>query len=416
MKTSRIDRTTPHHGSTARRFAVASIAVLLAAVPLQAARAQTAPSLGAAEPFGVLANLAVTCTDSTIAGDVGIFTAGTPMTQTNCPVTGTIHAGDAVAAAAYADFLAAYDQLAAMPVEACDAFLTGTLAGEVLPPGVYCFDAAATLTGQLTLDGPADGIWIFRIGTAGTGALTGTNFSVVMTGGAQPCNVYWWVAEAVTMTTSNFQGTILAGAATTFTGGSFIGRDFTKAAATLTGVTVSACTPGTPPELCKDWVTGGGWIVTPDGGKGTFGVTGGMKQDRHWGHLTFVDHGSKSAKTRDMKVKGTGVTAYTVIDAMTRRIEGTASIDGIPGFTYVVDVTDAGEPGRGDTFALQLSSGYAASGFLAGGNIQLHERCRPAKCEPYDRDRDHDKDRDKDRDRDHEDDDGKLRVRKLLRR
>jgi hypothetical protein len=73
--------------------------------------------------------------------------------------------------------------------------MTGTSDGVTLAPGVYCFDAAATLTGRLTLDGPANGIWIFRVGTSGTGAFTGTNFSVDMAGGGRPCGVYWGIAE-----------------------------------------------------------------------------------------------------------------------------------------------------------------------------------------------------------------------------
>jgi len=48
-----------------------------------------------------------------------------------------------------------------------------------------------------------------------------------------------------------------------------------------------------------------------------------------------------------------------------------AEIDGQPG-SYEVEVSDAGEPGRSDGFALTLSNGYKASGNLAGGNIQLH--------------------------------------------
>ena len=326
---------------------------------------------------------AVTCTDSTINGDVGSGLTGSAITQTNCTVNGTVHQGDATAMAAYNDFLSAYDALALVQ---CDQYLTGTLAGVTLAPGVYCFDAAATLTGQLTLDGPANGVWIFKIGTSGTGALTGTNFSVVMSGGGQACNVYWWVAEAATMTTSNFQGTILAGMATTFTGGSLIGRDLAKAAATLTGVTVSACSPGTPPMVCKDFVTGGGWIMLPSGSKGTFGVTGGIKHGKLRGHLTYVDHGSKGSKVKDMKVKGTGVTAYTVVDATTRHIEGTAEINGEAGYTYQVDVKDSGEPGRDDMFSLRLSNNYTASGNLAGGNIQLHKKCRPLICLPSDKD------------------------------
>ena len=72
-------------------------------------------------------------------------------------------------------------------------------------------------------------------------ALTGTNFSVVMEGGGSPCNVYWWVAEAATLTTSNFQGTILAGAAITVTGGTFDGDAMAQAAVTLTGATITGC-------------------------------------------------------------------------------------------------------------------------------------------------------------------------------
>ena len=119
-----------------------------------------------------------------------------------------------------------------------------------------------------------------------------------------------------------------------------------------------------------DFVTGGGWITgTPSGEKGTFGVAGGIKNGALWGHLTYIDHGT------NMKVKGTGVTAYTVTGPTTRHIEGTAEIDGRSG-SYQVDVSDNGEPGRKDTFSIMLSNGYSASGLLIGGNIQLHQPCK----------------------------------------
>ena len=119
-----------------------------------------------------------------------------------------------------------------------------------------------------------------------------------------------------------------------------------------------------------DFVTGGGWITgTPSGAKGTFGVAGGIKNGRLWGHLTYIDHGT------NMKVKGTGVTAYTVTGPTTRHIEGTAEIDGRSG-SYQVDVSDNGEPGRKDTFSIMLSNRYSASGLLIGGNIQLHQPCK----------------------------------------
>lgn len=117
----------------------------------------------------------------------------------------------------------------------------------------------------------------------------------------------------------------------------------------------------------KDFVTGGGWITAPSNAKGTFGVAGGLKNGAFWGHLTYIDHGT------GMQVKGTGVTAYVVVDATTRRIDGNAEIDGQNG-TYRVYVSDNGEPGRNDTFKIILSNGYTAGTvYLQGGNIQLHQ-------------------------------------------
>ena len=81
-------------------------------------------------------------------------------------------------------------------------------------------------------------------------------------------------------------------------------------------------------------------------------------------------------------MKSTQVTSYTALDATTRRIEGTAKVNGRDGFTYQVDVRDSGEPGRNDTFAIRLSNGYHASGSLAGGNIQLH-KARAGKCDEH---------------------------------
>jgi Ice-binding-like len=148
--------------------------------------------------------------------------------------------GDGAATSAFNKFVSTYAAVATAPP--CQgAPLTGTLAGVTLPPGVYCFDAAAALTGVLTLQGPAKGIWIFKIGTLGTGDLTGTNFSVVMAGRAQACNVTWWVADAATMTDSNLSGTILAKTGITLTRGTFAGDAYSKADVTITGTAVTGC-------------------------------------------------------------------------------------------------------------------------------------------------------------------------------
>jgi hypothetical protein len=386
MKNLLMVRTTTHHGRTARLVAIALLSFGCGATApgalLQAASAQSGPSLGSAGGFAALAGSAVTCTDSVVTGDVGVW-PGTAITQTNCTINGSIHPGDATAATAHLDFLSAYNSFARM---ACDRILPGSFNGftEALPPGVYCVEAASTTTnGTLTLSG--SGIWIFKIGTGGTGALTGSSFSVVMEGGAPPpCNsVYWWVAEAATMTDSHFVGTILAGAAITITRGTFDGDALALAAVTMTGARVSACGAGTPSPGCKDFVTGGGWITLTNGAKATFGV--GSKHGKLRGHLTYIDHGS------NIRVKSTGVTAYTVVDATTRHIEGTAEINGRAGYTYQVDVADNGEPGSNDKFSLQVSNGYSAlDKKLDGGNIQLHKKCRPLICLKADDDDDED--------------------------
>ena len=257
---------------TTRLAAVAfPLAALLYATPVLAA---VVPSLGTAGNFAVLGGTAVTCTDGTIKGDVGV-SPGTVVVQTNCPIIGAVHAGDSAATQANIDFRSAYAAFAALPC-----FQTLTTLNQTLAPGVYCFDAGATSTGGvLTLNGPPDGIWIFKIGTLGTGALTGTGFSVVTSSGAPlACNgVYWWVAEAATLTDSMFSGTILAGTAITLTRGSLNGRALAKAAVTVTGTSVG---------LCASTSGGGGG----DGGGDDHNGNGGG--DDHNGNGDREDHHS----------------------------------------------------------------------------------------------------------------------------
>ena len=197
----------------------------------------------ASSNFAVLANASVTCTDGKIIGDVGTFQA-TPtgsVTRTRCPINGKIHVGDGAATQAYNIFLTKYSSVAPKLTDPPCTMLTGTLAGVTLAPGVYCFAGEAAPTGLLTLNGPSTGVWTFKIGSGGTGALTGNSFTVVMAGGAQPCNVTWWVANGATMTDSNLKGTILGGAGITLTRGTFIGNALAKADATITGTAVTGC-------------------------------------------------------------------------------------------------------------------------------------------------------------------------------
>jgi hypothetical protein len=116
-----------------------------------------------------------------------------------------------------------------------------------------------------------------------------------------------------------------------------------------------------------DTVTAGGWITgTPSGIRANFGLNA-RDPGAPSGQVNYVDHGLQ------MHVKSTSITSYTIVNATTRQIQGTCTIDGVAGFTFTVVVVDNGEPGVGsDTFSITLSNSYSASGTLGGGNVRIH--------------------------------------------
>ena len=213
------------------RFTYLGIALVAALVGVAPVAAQAATAGGSAASFAVLADsTGLTCTNSTVVGGVGVATSSTAVTNTGCTMPSV-----QVAGGAYANLLKIYNGIAGS-LTPCTV-LSGTLAGVSLGAGTYCFPAAATLTGTLTLTG--SGPWLFEVGTSGTGALTATNFTVV---GGNPCNATWWVRQAVTLTTAAFQGTILAGADITLTDTTLTGRTLAKGAVTLTDSRITGCT------------------------------------------------------------------------------------------------------------------------------------------------------------------------------
>ena len=77
-----------------------------------------------------------------------------------------------------------------------------------LPAGVYTCAVNVTIPGNLTLNGSATDVWVFKI----AGKLTQSNSTQVnLTGGALPKNVFWQVSGVVDIGTSALmQGVILA--------------------------------------------------------------------------------------------------------------------------------------------------------------------------------------------------------------
>jgi hypothetical protein len=245
---------------TTRLAVVASFAAVLTAACSTDSTGPSTPSLsahrrgghgegggrGPSSGFSVLARAAVTCTGGSVVGNVGTFLTAPPGAITlteGCLVSGAQDIGGPAAVAAYNAFLSQYAALAPKLGDVCP-IITGTLAGQSFAPGVYCVSAEAK-TGVVTLNGPANGVWVFKVAP---GAFTGTSFSVVLAGGARACNVTWWVDAAATMTDSDLKGNVLAGAAITVTRGTFAGNAWAGAAGvgdvTFTQAAVVGCGSG----------------------------------------------------------------------------------------------------------------------------------------------------------------------------
>ena len=225
-----------------------AIAVIIATQSVAGAAVATV-NLGTASPFGVLAGSTVTNTGATIInGDLGV-SPGTAIT--GFPpgiVTGATHRADGVAAGAQADLTTAYNDAAGRSPSGSVGPFIG--AGQTMSPGVYNASTSLDLGGALTLNahGNPDAVWIFQVGST---LVTDSASSVVLTGGAQACNVFWQVGSSATLGThSSFQGSILAlTSITVTTGDTVVGRALARnGAVTLDDdvFTVPSCANITP--------------------------------------------------------------------------------------------------------------------------------------------------------------------------
>jgi len=194
--------------------------------------------LGTACTFGILAATpSVTNIGPTsVSGDIGISPAASIVGFPPGTLSGTKHAGDAVAATAQTDLTTAYNNAAGLP--APPPLLTADIGGQTLPPGVYRATSTLGITGILTLDGSTNpnGVWVFQVGSALTTAAGGPGTpasQVILIGGAQAHNVFWQVGSSATLGTySLLQGTIMAQASITLgTGATLNGRALARTGA-----------------------------------------------------------------------------------------------------------------------------------------------------------------------------------------
>ena len=266
-----------------RRVGYAWLAACLVAVGaiamftvMQPAMAAVAPvGLGTAGSFGVLAGTTVTNTGtSIITGDLGV-SPGTAVT--GFPpgiVSGTVHTADGVAEGAQSDLTTAYNDAAGRAQTASVGAFIG--AGQTLSPGVYKASSSLDVGGALTLNahGDPNAVFIFQ---APSTLVTDSASTVILTNGAQACNVFWQVGSSATLgTNSAFQGNILAlTSITVTTGDTIIGRTLARnGAVTLDddNIRVPRCT--TTPPTPTPTPTGTSPTPTPTGTSPTPTPTG----------------------------------------------------------------------------------------------------------------------------------------------
>ena len=225
-------------------FAVISFSVALIAgfFPVTASAAEPPLSMGTASTYAVLASAAVTSATAsgisgTAGGNIGVGGATAP----SGPITlsgATFLGGSSLAA-----LTSASNALA----DTRGGTVTGVElgAGRTITPGAYNNPTLA-INGTLTLDGLGDSSAVFIFRAAST-LITGASSTVLLTNGAQACNVFWQIGSSATLgTSSTMVGHVIASAsvstgASTVVNGQLIG---TTGAVTLGGTTIvnNSCT------------------------------------------------------------------------------------------------------------------------------------------------------------------------------
>jgi len=202
-------------------------------------------NMGTSSTYGVLASSAITSAtpsdvSGTAGGDIGVGGA-TPHTGTITKTGAEILSGASLTAitdaqAAFNDTRTSTDE----PVE---------LGGTTLQSGAYSHGTFG-ITGTLTLDGNNDANSVFIFRTDST-LITAASSQVVLTNGAQACNVFWQVGSSATLgASSTMVGHVIALASistgeTTTVNGQLIAL---TGAVTLGGTTIvnNSCSAPTP--------------------------------------------------------------------------------------------------------------------------------------------------------------------------
>lgn len=309
-------------------------------------------NLGTAASYGVLGASTVTNTGPTIVnGDVGLSPGSSITGFDGGPgiVNGTINQTNAAATQAQSDALVAYNAAASLTPTTTG---VGELAGLSLSPGVYNGGAVVLSdNGQLTLAGSASSVWVFQVASE---LRIGSATQIVVTGGANACNVFWQVGTSATINSgAQFQGTVLADQSVTAnTAASITGRLIAlNAAVTLDSNPITAPTGCPPPSEPYE-------TVAPEITSGTpTGATAGTP------YSFTVTASGPPAPT--YAVTSGALSAGLTIDSATGVISGTPTTPGTS--TFTITASNGTGPDDSETYTVTVAAAVVTPVPVPGG-------------------------------------------------
>ena len=249
-------------------------------------------NLGTAGDYAILAKTGISTTGTTsITGNIGVSPAASTYITgfslilsssgqfaTSSLVNGNVYAATYASptpsglSTAVGDMQTAYTSAAGRVNPSYVNLGAGNINGMTLVPGLYKWGTGVSISTSITLTGNSSSVWIFQI----AGGLTfGNGAQIILSGGAQPQNIFWQVASGVSIgTNSSFDGIVLSQTDITIaTGASMTGLALAQTAVTLQAdkITAPALTKSATEQMYNvtftetDLTSGTSWNLTLNG-------------------------------------------------------------------------------------------------------------------------------------------------------
>ncbi len=269
-RSSKLPISTLRRRSFTALIALAASTLMIVGTPVSSAAATI--NLGKASSFAVLAGGGFANYETTtVQGNLGVYPVVSYFDSGALTLDGSYQLGTVAAKVAIADARLAYQAAETLTATVS---VVPELGGLTKSAGIYLSPTGFTINGTLTLDAQnnPNAIFVFKTPSALT---TGLSSRVNLINGAQPCNVYWQVAQNVVLSASSeMKGNILtSGGFRSEKGTALAGRVFAhQGSVSLTGTSISrpACLKYLGPIVDSSTTTkilasGSGNYVTAEG-------------------------------------------------------------------------------------------------------------------------------------------------------